>query len=94
VFYGIWNVAKWFLDPVTQQKVAPERYVSGVQQYIDEQYIPARMGGKSTYEFKLDDFPDQPGVVAAVAARELKRMELEAAAEKRQEEATGEEETE
>jgi hypothetical protein len=40
VFYGIWNIVKWFLDPVTQAKVQPMLALSGVQQYIDDEYIP------------------------------------------------------
>lgn len=40
VFYGIWNIVKWFLDPVTQGKVQPMLALSGVQQYINDEHIP------------------------------------------------------
>jgi len=60
VFYGLWNVVKWFLDPVTQSKVAPCVYASGVTSYIDSIYIPTRMGGTSDYEFDPDHFCDPP----------------------------------
>ena len=64
VFYGIWNVVKWFLDPVTQvpesvefsaikfifsyaeilqAKVQPMLQLAGVQQFIEDEFIPAEM---------------------------------------------------
>ena len=43
IFYGLWNMIKWFLDPVTQSKVQPMLALSGVQQYIDNEYIPSSM---------------------------------------------------
>ncbi len=43
VFYGVWNMIKWFLDPVTQAKVQPMLALSGVQQYIDDEFIPRDM---------------------------------------------------
>ncbi len=58
VFYGIWNVIKWFLDPVTQAKACPVIYLSGVQQYIDDEYIPTRLGGSCDYEYNHEHFED------------------------------------
>jgi hypothetical protein len=43
LFWSLWNVLKWFLDPVTRGKVCPVMYFSGVQQYIDDEYIPVSM---------------------------------------------------
>lgn len=62
VFYGLWNVIKWFLDPVTQAKAAPVIYQSGVQSYIDPEHIPKHMGGESEYEFDHAHFEDPPGL--------------------------------
>ena len=36
LFYGLWNIVKWFLDPVTANKVQPHGYLSGVQEFIDD----------------------------------------------------------
>jgi len=58
IFYGIWNIVKWFLDPVTQAKVQPMLALSGVQQYIDDEYIPQDLGGKCDFSFDPDLFPD------------------------------------
>lgn len=58
VFYGVWNMIKWFLDPVTQAKVQPMLALSGVQQYIDDEFIPRDMGGACDFEFDPDLFPD------------------------------------
>jgi hypothetical protein len=58
VFWGLWNVVKWFLDPVTQAKASPIVYLSGVQQFIDDEYIPERLGGTSKYEFDHEHFSD------------------------------------
>lgn len=60
VFYTIWNLVKWFLDPVTQDKVKPVLLLGGVQEFIDDEYIPAYMGGKSIYTFRPDDWSDPP----------------------------------
>jgi hypothetical protein len=43
LFYTIWAIAKWFVDPVTRDKVQMMMYLSGVEQYIDRQYIPKSM---------------------------------------------------
>ena len=43
LFYSIWAIAKWFVDPVTREKVQPMMYLSGVEQFIDRQYIPKCM---------------------------------------------------
>lgn len=45
LFYTIWNVGKWFLDPVTRDKVQPMLQLSGVQQFVDDEHIPASMVG-------------------------------------------------
>lgn len=64
VFYTIWNLVKWFLDPVTQDKVKPVLLLGGVQEFIDDEYIPDYMGGKCAYAFRPDDYsetyPPQP----------------------------------
>ena len=62
VFYGLWNVIKWFLDPVTQSKVAPVIYQSGVASYIDPEHIPVHLGGTSDYEFNHEHFSDPDGL--------------------------------
>ncbi len=57
VFWSLWNIIKWFLDPVTQAKVQPMMYFSGVQEFINDEYIPKNMGGKSEFEF-TDEFAE------------------------------------
>jgi hypothetical protein len=58
IFYTIWNIAKWFLDPVTRDKVQPMLYFYGVEQFIDRKYIPRGMGGDCDYVFNPNDFED------------------------------------
>ena len=53
---------KWFLDPVTQSKVAPVIYQSGVASYIDPEHIPVHLGGTSDYEFNHEHFSDPDGL--------------------------------
>lgn len=43
VFWSIWNIVKWFMDPVTREKVAPVMYLSGVQEFVDDDNIPDTM---------------------------------------------------
>jgi len=73
VFWSIWNIVKWFLDPVTREKVAPCMYFYGVQEHIADEYIPAIMGGKCTYEFNpgeyVDPYPEEL-VMSTMARRE------------------------
>jgi len=58
VFWTIWNVAKFFMDPVTRNKVVPCMYFYGVQEYIADEYIPVGMGGQNDYEFNHEEFLD------------------------------------
>lgn len=51
IFYTIWNLIKWFLDPVTQDKVKPVLTLAGVQEFIADEFIPLHMGGQSDYSF-------------------------------------------
>ena len=59
VFWSFFNIAKWFLDPVTREKICPCMYFYGVQEHIADEYIPATLGGgKCTYEFNHEDYVD------------------------------------
>ena len=60
VFTAVWNVVRWFLDPVTQDKVKPVLTLAGVQEFIDDVYIPSSMGGACNYEFDAADLPEDP----------------------------------
>lgn len=60
VFTALWNVIRWFLDPVTQDKVKPVLTLAGVQEFIDDEYIPCSMGGECHYEFDAADLPEDP----------------------------------
>jgi len=78
LFYSIWAIAKWFVDPVTREKVQPMMYLSGVEQFIDRQYIPKSMGGDDEYEYSGDDFEDPytPEELAAYAAASTANTEV------------------
>lgn len=43
LFLFIWSVVKFFIDRKTQDKVKPVLYLAGVQEYIDDEFIPAAM---------------------------------------------------
>jgi hypothetical protein len=43
LFYTLWSIGKWFLDPVTREKCQPMMYLSGVEQFIDREHIPVSM---------------------------------------------------
>lgn len=49
LFYTAWALVKWFVDPVTREKVQPMMYLSGVEQFIERQYIPKAMVRNSWY---------------------------------------------
>jgi len=73
VYYAIWNVFRWFLDPVTANKVQPMMYFSGVQQFIEDKYIPKAMGGESEYVPNYDELSD-PFAAEIVQAELDKRI--------------------
>jgi len=74
VFWGIWQVVQIFLDPVTKDKVKPVMYLSGVQEYISIDNIPAVMGGNMDYVYNEQDYPDP--YPAEVIAAKLERDKL------------------
>jgi hypothetical protein len=53
IFWSIWSVVKWFLDPITREKVCPAVYLSDVQQYIDDEYIPTTMVSRKELYFSI-----------------------------------------
>lgn len=63
VFYGMWNIVQWFLDPVTRQKVCPVMTQAGVLQYISPDYVSHEVGGTSTYEPDIDALEDAPSFI-------------------------------
>jgi hypothetical protein len=63
VFYGIWNVAQWFLDPVTRRKVSPQMSPAGIFEYIAPEWVPEDMGGSCTFEPDIDAMRDAPPMI-------------------------------
>lgn len=58
IFWSLWNIIKWFIDPVTRDKVCPVVYLAGVQEFIDDDNIPVSMGGKNAYVYNVDHYSD------------------------------------
>ena len=54
LFYGGWSIAKWFLDKTTQEKVQPMLYLTGVQQFIADEFIPTYMVRKKKNHTQLN----------------------------------------
>ena len=54
LFYGGWSIAKWFLDKTTQEKVQPMLYLTGVQQFIADEFIPTYMVRKKKCHTQLN----------------------------------------
>ena len=63
MFYSIWQVAQWLLDPVTRRKVTPQVSVHGVFEFIDPRFVPEDMGGLCTYEPDVPGMEDPPAVM-------------------------------
>jgi hypothetical protein len=53
MFWSLWNLIKWFFDPVTRNKVNPVMMLSGVREFIDDEYIPASMVSLSLFSHKM-----------------------------------------
>lgn len=58
IFYSVFNIAKFFLDVNTRQKIHPVIDIQGVREFIDDEYIPVELGGTCTYQFNPDDYED------------------------------------
>jgi len=70
VFWSFWNgVMKWFMDAPTRACMTPVVNYSGLQQFIDDQYIPSTMGGKSKYQFDIDHFVEPYPEEVVIEAR-------------------------
>jgi len=50
VFYGVWNVVKYFLDEQTRQKIKifGSKYRKELLEYVDEENLPDFLGGRAT----------------------------------------------
>jgi hypothetical protein len=75
LFYTLWNIGKWFIDPVTREKVKPMLQFRGVEEFIDRKYIPCEMGGDCDFVYNPDDYEDvdtipESGAAGAAAGEE------------------------
>lgn len=43
IFHALFSVVKWFLDPVTRNKVRPMLFQSGLHELIDKQHLPVTL---------------------------------------------------
>lgn len=50
VFWSLWNIVKWFIDPNTRNKVAAVVYLAGVQEFVDDDNIPGHMVRSNNYQ--------------------------------------------
>ena len=91
VFWVLWNMLKHLADPVTQAKISPVLWQSGVKDTVPDEFIPKEIGGLSEYDAEFDankaaivaampdPFPKEPAEEAA--AREEGAADAEAPAE-------------
>lgn len=83
LFYAGWQIAKFFIDKATQEKVHPVLYLIGVQEYVADEKIPIRMGGESAYIFTAEELGDpstsiKPEIIpAALDTKEILIMALQ-----------------
>jgi len=70
LFYLLWKVIQFFIDKKTREKVKMAFLLPGVQEYIDDEFIPVEMGGKSEYQFNVDDFQDPPELDLTISSED------------------------
>jgi len=58
IFYTVFNIVKWFMDPVTRDKVTPVLYRSGLQDFIDPEVLPLPLGGTNDAKFDSSKYQD------------------------------------
>lgn len=63
IFYGIWNVAKYFLEEETRQKIhiLGSKYHKELLEYVNEEDLPDFLGGKATSEDYGENFTIEQG---------------------------------
>jgi hypothetical protein len=64
IFYAFWNVIRWFMDPVTQEKASPVMYQSGVHEHIPPEHLPPHIGGTLDGEPDIEELQDAPWAFA------------------------------
>ena len=74
VFWGIWNVIKIFLDPVTQAKIQPVLRLEGVQEFISDEYIPRSMGGSCDYLYDINSVDEVDYSVGEIVGEDLESL--------------------
>ncbi|KAI0403852.1 CRAL-TRIO domain-containing protein [Xylaria palmicola] len=74
VFWGIWNMIKGWLDPVIASKINFTRRTADLLQFIPEEHVPARHGGKDAWEYAYVE--PVPGENARLGEAE-KRTEIQ-----------------
>ena len=62
IFWSLWKVAQFFLDPITRDKVKPLVYQSAIREYVPSEHILSHLGGEGNYEYDHTDLPDDPTV--------------------------------
>ena len=63
IFYGIWNVAKYFLEEETRQKIhiLGSKYHKELLEFVNIEDLPDFLGGKATSEDYGDNFTNEQG---------------------------------
>ena len=64
VFWVLWNMLKHLADPVTQAKVFPVMWQSGIKEVIADEFIPKEIGGTSEYDVEFD--ANKESIIAAI----------------------------
>jgi hypothetical protein len=77
LFYTLWNIGKWFLDPVTRNKVKPMMQFRGVEEFVDKSQIPREMGGDYDFTFEPSNYPELWEPLAEVASATAGKAEGE-----------------
>lgn len=57
-FTATWNIVKYFLDPITRDKIVLTNSSTEVSEHIDKEFLPASMKGTSSYVYNADEIPD------------------------------------
>lgn len=58
VFYAVYNIIKWFLDPNTRDKVRPILYQVGLEDFVNREFISKTIGGDCDFVFKAEDMKE------------------------------------
>ena len=80
IFRGVWETVKWFLDPVTRQKVALHGSIEAFADVAPPALLPRELGGEREDDFTIQSWLPAADTTSAIRLPQSVICEIEAPA--------------